>query len=213
MSKYTTELRYLCEMEYDYGQNSYPIFDENYRATLNKKIENHYYVREIGFETAGLFKLYYTSLMNEIMPKYNILYEAQAKLLANLDNLFDNVDLKETSTRELDQEGSSSSTGNSSTTSNGKNLFQDTPQGSLDTTSIDNQSWATNLTLDEASGGTTSTDSVSSTGNSTEDYIRHIVGNNGRKYKIEVYKDIINNIQNIDLMIIKELNVLFMGIY
>ena len=61
MSKYTTELRYLEEMKYDYGQNDYPIFDENYRSVLNKKIKDHYYVREIGFETAGLFRLNFTA--------------------------------------------------------------------------------------------------------------------------------------------------------
>lgn len=213
MSKYTTELRYLEEMNYDYGKNSYPIFDENYRATLNQKITNHYYVREIGFETAGLFKLYYTSLMNEIMPKYNILYEAQNELLKSISNMYNNVDITETLEREQSQSGNTQSNAESNTTSSGKNLFQDTPQGSLDTTDLDNQVYATNLTFDKANGETTSEDKVSSEGNATENYVKRIVGNNGGKYKIELYKDIINNIQNIDLMIIKELNVLFMGIY
>ena len=213
MSKYTTELRYLEEMKYDWGKNSYPIFDENYRDTLNLKILRHYYVREIGFETAGLFKLNFVSLMNEIMPKYNILYQAQNELLKNIENLYDNVDLKETLEREQEQSGNTQSSGSSNTTTNGKNLFQDTPQGSLDITDIDAQTYATNITFDKATGNTSSTDAVQSEGNATENYIKTIVGNNGKKYKIEVYKDIINSIQNIDLMIIKELNVLFMGIY
>lgn len=213
MSKYTTELRYLEEMKYDYGQNDYPIFDENYREVLNKKIKDHYYVREIGFETAGLFRLNFISLMNEIMPKYNILYQAQAKLLEDMDNLYNNVDLKETLEREQAQSGNTQSNAQSNTETNGKNLFQDTPQGSLDLTDLENQVYATNVTFDKADGETISSDKVQSEGNATENYIKKIVGTNGRKYKIEIYKEIINSIQNIDLMIIKELNVLFMGIY
>ena len=71
MSKYTTELRYLIQSGFDLGLRNYPIFDENYRSKLNEKILNHYYMREIGFETAGLFKRYLNVKMEEIMPYYN----------------------------------------------------------------------------------------------------------------------------------------------
>ena len=77
MSKYTTELRYLIENDFDIGLKNYPIFDENYRALLNQKIINHYYFREIGMETAELFKRYLNTTMNEIMPYYNQLYKSE----------------------------------------------------------------------------------------------------------------------------------------
>ena len=77
MSKYTTELRYLIENNFDIGLKSYPIFDENYRELLNQKIINHYYFREIGMETAELFKRYLNTTMNEIMPYYNQLYKSE----------------------------------------------------------------------------------------------------------------------------------------
>ena len=214
MSKYTTEFRNLIEMDYDYGQNSYPIFDETYRKTLNTKIQNHYYMREIGFETAGLFKLNFTSLMSEIMPKYNELYKLQRDMLNNIDKMYGNVDLKETVEREQNQSANSSSSVNVSTNTEGKDLFQDTPQGNIPTQDIDAENvYATNLSLNKNNGITTSSDSVQSEGNSSEDYIRNIVGTNGKKYKIEIYKEIVNNIMNIDQKIIKELSVLFMGIY
>ena len=54
----------------------FPIFDENYRSVLETKILRHYYTREIGFETVGLWKHYLKTKLNEIMPKYNKLYEA-----------------------------------------------------------------------------------------------------------------------------------------
>ena len=77
MSKYTTELRYIIENNFDIGLKNYPIFDENYRELLNQKIINHYYFREIGMETAELFKRYLNTTMNEIMPYYNQLYKSE----------------------------------------------------------------------------------------------------------------------------------------
>ena len=77
MSKYTTELRYLIENNFDLGLDDYPIFDESYRQLLNDKIINHYYFREIGMETAELFKRYLNQTMREIMPYYNQLYKSE----------------------------------------------------------------------------------------------------------------------------------------
>lgn len=97
MSDYTMKLRDLVKMLllpksyisfYDIIENGspalfnfdFPIFNENYRLTLEKKIISHYYMREIGFETPELFVYHLYSRMNEIMPKYNPLYQAQEKL-------------------------------------------------------------------------------------------------------------------------------------
>lgn len=97
MSKYTTEVRYICENAsglYESGGYSsineildkaapkvfdfdFPIYDENYREILEKKILRHYYTREIGEETVGLWKLRLEDRMNIIMPYYNKLYESE----------------------------------------------------------------------------------------------------------------------------------------
>ena len=97
MSKYTTEVRFICEnaagYEHSVGYDkveevidkswqkvfdfNFPIFDEDYRSVLCKKILKHYYTREIGFETIGLWKLKLNMMMNEIMPYYNKLYETE----------------------------------------------------------------------------------------------------------------------------------------
>ena len=77
MSKYTTEVRYLCEVYAGLDQSigyadvnstiqkaipkifdfDFPIFDEAYRNVLCTKILKHYYTREIGEEVVGLWKL------------------------------------------------------------------------------------------------------------------------------------------------------------
>lgn len=97
MSKYTTEVRYICEVFAGLTEStnyigvedvikkalpivfdfSFPIFDENYRSVLETKILKHFYTREIGLETVGLWKLKLNTKLNEIMPYFNQLYSSQ----------------------------------------------------------------------------------------------------------------------------------------
>ena len=94
MSKYTTEVRFICEtannLSESEGYNSveniivnslpkifdfdFPIFDEEYRPILETKILKHYYTREICAETVGLWKLFLNERLNLIMSYYNLLY-------------------------------------------------------------------------------------------------------------------------------------------
>lgn len=96
MSKYTTELRWLIEIVTADQTNltisqritaaapkifnfNYPIWDESYKTTLETKILKHYFNKEIGMETIGLWKLYLEERLNLIMPYYNQLYETASK--------------------------------------------------------------------------------------------------------------------------------------
>ena len=220
MAKYTITIKTLIDNNFDFQMTQYPIFDENYRNTLNNNILYHYYENEIGFETAPLFRFYLNQKLNEIMPYYNELYKAQKKLIdENL--LLNNVNLTEqlsgTNTNETTTTGSSTSQSTNSGTSNNKNLFQDTPQGQISSTDIDNQTWATNLTLDRNTTNNTINDTSSNKGsantNATNSYLKTIIGNNGGKFNIDILNDIKNNLMNIDLMIINDLNELFMQIF
>lgn len=65
----------------DIGLGSYPIFDDAYRAQLNQKIVDHYWNQEIGVESIDMFRMFMRVRMNEIMPMYNKFYEAQAKII------------------------------------------------------------------------------------------------------------------------------------
>lgn len=116
MSKYTTEVRYICETEAGYTESqgykkiediltesapkifdfNFPIFDESYRLPLEIKILRHYYTREICEETRGLWQLRLSERMNLIMPYYNKLYTSEL-----LDfNPFYDVDLTRTTVKE-----------------------------------------------------------------------------------------------------------------
>lgn len=214
MSKYTTTIKVLKDNNFNFGLDSYPIFDENYRETLNNNILNHYLMNEIGFETAELFKFYLNQKMNEIMPYYNILYDKQRLLIENLEK---NVNLTETYNRNNTTDTNTSSTSQSNSTGNskGKNLYQDTPQGEIKYSDIDNYNYATNINLDknETSNEINDTSSSDGTANTTENYIKTIIGNNGKLYGFEIFNAIKDGLINIDLMIINDLNELFMGIY
>lgn len=212
MAKYTITIKTLIDNNFDFKMTSYPIFDEEYRETLNNNILFHYYENEIGFETAPLFRFYLNQKLNEIMPYYNELYNAQ-KLLLNQGNLFKNVDLEETFNRVNDTTTNTTSNSTNSGISNNKNLYQDTPQGKITLNDIDNQEWATNVTFDKNETNNTINDNTNGTANNTENYVKKIIGNNGNKYNIEILKEIKNNLMNIDLMIINELNDLFMQIF
>lgn len=96
MSKYTTEVRFICENANGLTDSAgfskvndiiqgaipkifdfdFPIYDESYRNVLCSKILKHYYTREIGLETVGLWKFHLDMRLNEIMPYYNQLYRS-----------------------------------------------------------------------------------------------------------------------------------------
>lgn len=172
MSVYTTELRYICEFEAGLTESaglndidtvisasrrkifgSYPIFDENYRATLETMIIKHYYMWEIGAETAGLFKLWLNERMNEIMPKYNIMYSA-LDFIKDLDTPFADVDLSTVHEGQDDTVGSSSGTVSSDDSETSSRTEQET--GSKSETEAGTSENATNNT--SASNQTNTTD-------------------------------------------------------
>ena len=97
MSKYTTEVRFICESKSGLSESKgfgsvdevlnsswdkiftskVSFFDEEYRGVLCKKILKHYYLREIGCETVGIWLLWMNTKLEEIMPYYNKLYESE----------------------------------------------------------------------------------------------------------------------------------------
>lgn len=212
MSKYTITIKNLIDNNFDFKMDNYPIFDENYRKTLNKKILYHYYENEIGFETASLFRFYLNQKLNEIMPYYNELYKVQTKLLEG-DNLTANVNLTETLKRDTSTDTNTNSKSNNSGTNKNKNVFLDTPQGDLYKGDIDDTNYATNVTFDQNNTSNSIEDNTYSNGKGTENYIKTIIGSNGNKYAVEILQQIKDNLLNIDMLIIDELSELFMGLF
>lgn len=155
MSKYTTEVRFICENAAGLTESvgysrvdevinkaipavfnfDFPIFDEAYRKVLCKKILKHYYTREICEETVGLWRFRLDTRMNEIMPYYNKLYQSE---LLEFNPLYD-VDITRKGNKEntaKDNESVDSTrtgTGNSETDATNKtnttNTSKETSEG------------------------------------------------------------------------------------
>ena len=219
MSKYTTQLRWVIEQaendahgtyeagvytEASYkkiGLSTYPIFDETYRTQLNNKIIDHFYFREIGMETVANFAWFLRRKMNEIMPYYNQLYES--------------VDLVTEPVNEIDVtylehiDAKSNNTANSTTTTDDSNVYSDTPMDFIEDglDAIKRGEYASNANYDQ---GESNTDSTANT-NSEQDRLRTEKGH--RQSQSDLLLKYRETFINIDLMIIEELETLFMGVW
>lgn len=212
MSKYTVELRRIIESRgeeevlgwfMDYELTDYLTQEEinviMERGTWSKeklahKILDHYFMREIGFETVGLFKHQAKVAMQEIMEeKLPLIYSSAIKY----DPLV-NVDFTE--------EYTGQNAGNSTSNSNGLTVASDTPQGEIRKSEILAGKYATNTSATDMDDTTATTGS--------ESYTKRTKGNSGvsatAQKMVEQYRE---NIIMIDRDIIKDLGSLFMSIY
>lgn len=219
MAKYTFELRELFEpIKFnppiytrsevegwfkDYELTDYLTSDEIDVITergvwtkdkLAKKIVDHYYMRESGLETIGLFKHHAKMKMNELMEYYlPLIYSASIEY----DPLV-NVDVETILSRRVDDAGTNNASG--------LTINSDTPQGQVTKANILAGNYASSTQGGESTNSTTS-QTIESSSTKTK-------GNSGvsatAQKMIEQYRA---NIRNIDYEIIKDLNILFMGLY
>lgn len=255
MSEYTTEVRFICESVTGYHTSQgygkveeiidkswrsifdfeFPIYDEEYRSVLCKKILRHYYTREIGFETVGLWKLKLSTKMQEIMPYYNKLYETE---LIKFNPLYDADYTKEGNSEDAGENQrrgieNRSGTGNSARntsidkTANGTtwNVYSDTPQGAL--TNVANETYLTDARkiTDNRTGRDTigedittrnnenNTNTENGNFNNTREYVDHVFGKFPGKSNAQMIMEFRDSLLNIDMQIIAELNKLFMLVW
>lgn len=219
MSKYTMELRELfTPIKFNppiYTRQQVEGFFKDYQLTdyltqdqidvieetgiwskdrLARKIVDHYYMRELGQETIGLFKHYAKVTMQELMEEYLPLIYSSA---IEYDPLV-NVDYTETFERTASNSGSANSSG--------LGVASDTPQGQISKANI--------LAGNYASSTSASENETESGSESEEEYTKRVKGNSGvsatAQKMIEQYRA---NIRAIDREIIEKLEPLFMGLY
>lgn len=207
MAKYTTELRTICESKAGFTESAggnvvqklleksaplifdfdFPIFDENYRKCLEIKILRHFYTREIGFETVGLWKLKMCTKLNEIMPLFNKLYESEllqfnplytvntgtkhnssnASILSQSENTGNtNIigkTVKSSSSSNDKTVSNANGTSSDSLTQNVKERMSDTPQGSLE--NVENNTYLTEAKITDTASSNIGNTSANSSDN------------------------------------------------
>lgn len=273
MSKYTTQVRFICEqIAINEGYNiddmtiyqivqraapeifdfNYPVFDNSYKLPLEIKILKHFYTREICAETYKRWQLFLDTTLNEIMPYYNKLYEAEAIKYNPLystditrtheaehsgnEEFEKNVNIETASAGEQNEYKNNEWNTNADTNTVDFDKYSDTPQGGIPNVDPDvgNASYyltnvrkKTNDTDASSSGNqndnlqsefnnTTNekTDEKTNKGiTTTDEYIESIIGRSGGKSPASMMIEYRNSIINIDQMIIKDLEPLFMGIW
>ena len=232
MAKYTIELRKVCDIykreEVEKWFKSYDLTDfltpEQIEIITNaniwnkdklaKKIVDHYFMREIGFETPALFSHYAKVTMQELMEeKLPLIYSSCIKY----DPLI-NVDYTETFERK--QEGTASNNGESNSNSNSNseslNINNSTPQTRITKQDLKTGAYANNVAQSDNNSNINDKTTTKNDGSSksNESYKKQVKGNSGvsatAQKMIEQYRQ---NIIAIDRDIIQELNILFMGLY
>ena len=211
MSNYTVELRKIDERLIDDALSHYPLFSEEYRSTLNSKIKTHFWFNEIGHETIDIFLFQLKVKMNEIMPYYNQMYESE--LTKRDPFLTVRMTSKNTSAGSTHTTGNTSEQGSSTSSTDAKSraVQSETPQvmlsgngdyatGAADSTSL------TGVKSSSTSGGSQSTTSSSDgSGTATQE------GFSGSMASlIQAHRDAI---VNVDMMVIAQLEPLFMYVW
>lgn len=169
---------------------TYPVIDEATKKRIEIAILKHYYMREIAFESVGIWKIKLNDRLNLIMPRYNALYNKQDLDLSPYVNGYVNE--------------SGNTTGNSNTNVNNEDwqTTSDTPQGIL-----------TDLKEGKYSSMAVYTENNDTTGNTNNsNYERMQESLNGVTYA-EAFRNYFDNIISIDEELVNEFSDLFLVIW
>lgn len=228
MAKYTMELRKIVDIfgrdEVESWFSSYNLADfltpeqiqqiQKYnvwsKEKLASQIVDHYYMREIGFETPALFKHYAKLTMNELMGSYLLKIYTQ---FLEYDPL-SSVDYTEEYTREIEGSSEGSSNSNSQNSAEGFNINNDTPQKRITKQELDSGIYASSTNQSETTSQIQDETNTEASSKTVEKYTHSMKGDNGvivtNQYLVREFRELATNF---NLEIINDLNKLFMGLY
>lgn len=191
----------------------YPLTDKISKKDFEKIILNHFLFRRIGTETVSSFVINLNVKMNEIMPIYNKMFDA----FENWDIFNDGEKMERTGNDNQVQTNNSNmtNTSNNNVTSNVTDIsdrrYSDTPQSQLN--EVQNGNYMTNYSYDTNKNNSSNTSNSNSSSNATSNT------NNKNNYneivkktqsnKIEILKEMQENIKSIYSLIFKDLEDLF----
>lgn len=183
----------------------YPLSEKINKNDFEIMILNHYLMRRIGFETFTAFKIQLNVKLNEIMPLYNKMFDA----LENW-NIFEDGEITKRIGNENRTNNTSNSLENSSNTEtkNTTDLREsNTPQNQLQ--NVQDGSYVTkyNYNTDTANSTDKSTSKGQSNSNDKNNYNETVTRSPADK--IQILKEMQENIKNIYTLIFKDLDILF----
>jgi hypothetical protein len=218
----------------------YPIFDSNYKKIFETHFIRNFFMREIGFETEGLFKFQLETWLLINMPYFNKIFESELIKFDPLTNTKLDVTQKKnndkTQTQNSETNGNSngsstqSNTGNLSDEHFERHLRSDTPDSRLNLTANDGEGvieYASEITetketdskTSESTATQNSNDStnvnsnVTGNFNETEDYIESRIGKVGDQSFSKMLNEYRSSLLRIEKTIFNEMIELFMLVY
>lgn len=185
--KIDDKLDYARQYIFDFD---YPVIDETTKKRIEIAILKHYYLREIAFETIGIFKIKLNDRLNLIMSRYNALYEKQDLSLSPYINSY------------MSESGVNNGNNDTTVTNEDWQTTSDTPQGILN-----------DLKEGKYSSMAVYSDNKDLTSNTnSSNYSRNVESLNGLTYA-EAFRNYFDNIISIDEELINEFSDLFMVIW
>lgn len=182
----------------------YDLTENVSRETFECNILNHFLMRRINSETVTLFNVRLQDKLNEILPKYNMLFDS----IKNWDLFRDGQTILETFKGKDDTLTGRTNETNIGTDYNEKRRHSDLPQSRLQ--DVDNESY---INIYENNNSNT-TNKTTSNGNedrkNQNEYVKEI------KYSqadlLRLYKEFSASVQNVYTLLYQDLEPLFFGI-
>lgn len=195
---------------WDFDYPSYYTGDD--KTAFEQKVIDHFRFRQIGQETPGRFLHYFRARVREIMPYYIKMYESVALMDAQEDP-FEAYNLVEIYEEETTGTGraSGSSSGETDVETNNTKRFSNTPGGSVDNLNH----YLTEATVDEG-GDKQITSGTSDAISESSGTVKHTLtrkGNIGVQPLGKEVQALRESYINVDMMIINDLNCLFLQVY
>ena len=183
----------------------YPLSSKVNKADFEEMILNHFIMRRLGYEQYTAWHIALKVKMNEIMPKYNKMFD----MLTDWNIFNDGEEI--TRTTNTTNTDTTNSTNEIATSASGSNTsdrrFSDTPQNQL--SDVRDGSYVTEYNYDQDtstnSSSTQGTNESESNGNRNEtENIKRTPAD-----KLTLYKEYMNEVQSIYSLIFRELDCLF----
>lgn len=192
------------------GRSKIFDFDYNLSNTINKEefetlILNHFLMRRIGFETLTAFKIQLNVKLNEIMPKYNKLFDA----LENWDifNDGETIERQGEDNTIIDNTNELNNTSTNTTENISDRRNSNTPQNQLE--NVRDGSYVTNYNYDTDNVKSNDSSNSKGTSNTKNDNNYWETIKHSPSDKIKIFQEMQENINSIYTLIFNDLEDLF----
>jgi hypothetical protein len=198
----------------------YPIFDPAYKNVFETHFIRNFYMREIGFETEGLFKFYLETWLLINMPYFNKMFESELLKFDPLSNANVTDSTNRTGKATTNNSSSTNASSNSKDDRFARNLESNQPDTRLAITANDGEGvieYASAIDEHNENNSTSSSgksnQSASASANSTEEYLATRSGKTGDVSYSKLLGEYRDSLLRIEKRIFDEMNELFMLVY